>query len=400
MAPSKRTTRASPATTTTLTSILVTDAQLRTLIERGVAAVLADRDADRSKNGDDIHDLGTGRRRQAYTVCECTYTDFLKCQHMNFKGTKGVVRLTQWLENMEFVFYISNCHCDCRMFPEESDVVKKYVGGLPDMIHGSVKALKPKTMSDCLKLKNRNQENWARNGNAIVKAYVVGTNGTNPNSNVVMGIFLLNNRYASILFDTGADRSFISTAFSSLIDIIPTILDHGYDVELADDLKLASMGSAVLMSKKKDGSIGICALITGIGICSKQEHEKHIKLILEFLKKEQLYAKFSKCEFWIPRVQFLGHVIDSQGLAGYYRRFIKGFSKIAKPMTKLTQKEVKFDRSDKAETAFQLIKQKLCSAPILALLEGSEDFIIYCDASIKGLGAVLMQREKVIAYAS
>ncbi|GKE72492.1 putative reverse transcriptase domain-containing protein [Tanacetum coccineum] len=88
------------------------------------------------------------------------------------------------------------------------------------------------------------------------------------------------------------------------------------------------------------------------------------------------------------------------GLAGYYRRFIEGFSKIAKPMTKLTQKKIKFEWGDKQEAAFQLLKQKLCSAPILALPEGSEDFIAYCDASKKGLGAVLMQREKVISYAS
>ncbi|GKD42740.1 putative reverse transcriptase domain-containing protein [Tanacetum coccineum] len=88
------------------------------------------------------------------------------------------------------------------------------------------------------------------------------------------------------------------------------------------------------------------------------------------------------------------------GLAGYYRRFIEGFSKIAKPMTKLTQKKVKFVWGDKQEAAFQLLKPKLCSAPILALPEGSEDFIVYYDASIKGLGVVLMQREKVIAYAS
>ncbi|GJR02399.1 putative reverse transcriptase domain-containing protein [Tanacetum coccineum] len=155
---------------------------------------------------------------------------------------------------------------------------------------------------------------------------------------------------------------------------------------------------------------------------NKQEHEEHLKIILE------LYAKFSKCEFWIPKVQFLGHVIDNKGihvdpakiesvkdwaspktpteirqflgLAGYYRRFIEGFSKIAKPMTKLTQKKVKFEWGDKQEAAFQLLKQKLCSAPILALPEGSEDFIVYCDASKKGLGAVLMQREKVISYAS
>ncbi|GJR55512.1 putative reverse transcriptase domain-containing protein [Tanacetum coccineum] len=132
-------------------------------------------------------------------------------------------------------------------------------------------------------------------------------------------------------------------------------------------------------------------------------HEEHLKLILELLKKEELYAKFSKCEFWIPKVQFLGHVIDSEGihvdpakiesikdwtspkspteirqflgLAGYYRRFIEGFSKIAKPMTKLTQKKVKFDWGDKQEASFQLLKQKLCSALILALPKGSKDFI-------------------------
>ncbi|GKE67603.1 putative reverse transcriptase domain-containing protein [Tanacetum coccineum] len=88
--------------------------------------------------------------------------------------------------------------------------------------------------SDCLKLKNGNQGNRDGNGNAIAKAYAVGSAGTNPNSYVVTSTFLLNNRYASILFDIGADRIFVSTAFSSLIDIIPTTLDHGYDVKLAD----------------------------------------------------------------------------------------------------------------------------------------------------------------------
>ncbi|GKC61981.1 putative reverse transcriptase domain-containing protein [Tanacetum coccineum] len=88
------------------------------------------------------------------------------------------------------------------------------------------------------------------------------------------------------------------------------------------------------------------------------------------------------------------------GLAGYYWRFIEGFSKISMPMTKLTQKSVKFDWGEKEETAFQILKQKLCSALILALPEGSEKFMVYCDASYKGLGAVLMQKEKVIAYAS
>ncbi|GKF17249.1 putative reverse transcriptase domain-containing protein [Tanacetum coccineum] len=86
------------------------------------------------------------------------------------------------------------------------------------------------------------------------------------------------------------------------------------------------------------------------------------------------------------------------GLAGYYRRFIEGFSKIAKPMTKLTQTSVKFDWGEKEEAAFQLLKQKLCSAPILVLPEGSENIVVYCDASHKGFGAVLMQKDKVISY--
>ncbi|GJT80231.1 putative nucleotidyltransferase, ribonuclease H [Tanacetum coccineum] len=137
----------------------------------------------------------------------------------------------------------------------------------------------------------------------------------------------------------------------------------------------------------------------------KKEHEEHLKAILELLKKEELYAKFSKypakiesIEDWVsPKTptkirQFLG-------LAGYYQRFIKGFSKIAKLMTKLTQKKV-FEWGDKQEATFQMLENKLCSAPILALLQGAENFIIYCDTSHKGLGAVLMQNEKVIAYAS
>nr|GEZ63144.1 putative reverse transcriptase domain-containing protein [Tanacetum cinerariifolium] len=115
----------------------------------------------------------------------------------------------------------------------------------------------------------------------------------------------------------------------------------------------------------------------------EKEHEEFLKAILELFKKEELYAKSSKCEFWIPKVQFLGHVIGSQGLAGYYRRFIEGFSKVAKPMNKLTQKKVEFEWGDKQEAAFQLLKQKLCSARILALPEEREDFIVYCDASNK-----------------
>nr|GFB75572.1 reverse transcriptase domain-containing protein [Tanacetum cinerariifolium] len=138
---------------------------------------------------------------------------------------------------------------------------------------------------------------------------------------------------------------------------------------------------------------------------NEKKHEEHLKAILGLLKEDKFRgihvdpAKIESVKDWAsPKTpteirQFLG-------LDGYYQRFIEGFSKIAKSMTKLTQKAIKFDWGEKEENAFQLIKKKLCSAPILALPEGSEDFVVYCDASHKGLGAVLMQREKVIAYAS
>ncbi|GJT08991.1 reverse transcriptase domain-containing protein [Tanacetum coccineum] len=174
----------------------------------------------------------------------------------------------------------------------------------------------------------------------------------------------------------------------------------------------------------------VIVFIDDILIYSKtqEEHVEHLRLVLELLKKEKLYAKFSKCEFWLREVQFLGHVINGNGihvdpskieavknwkaprtptevrsflgLAGYYRRFIKNFSKIAKSLTILTQKSKTFDWGEEQELAFQTLKDKLCNAPVLALPDGPEDFVVYCDASGIGLGCVLMQRGKVIAYAS
>ncbi|GJY69987.1 putative reverse transcriptase domain-containing protein [Tanacetum coccineum] len=520
---------------------------------------------------------------------------------------------------------------------------------------------------DCPKLRNQNRGNQTRNKNGnktgnqtggnetTARAYAIGGGGTNPDSNVVTGTFLLNNCYASMLFDSGADRSFVSTTFSALLDVTPTTLDTSYAVELADgrisetnivlrgctlgllghpfdiDLMPVELGSfdviigmdwlakyhalivcdekvvripygnevliirgdscdggsklniisctktqkyiekgcqvylaqvtskkaedkseekrledvpivrefpevfpedlpglpptrqvefqidlvpgaapvarapyrlapaemqelsaqlqelsdkgfirpssspwgaPVLFVKKKDGSFRMCIdyrelnkltvknryplpriddlfdQLQGSRVYSKIDLRSgyhQLRVREEDISKTAFrtryghyegrivtpkFSKFLGClsEFWLSKVQFLGHVIDSEGihvdpakieaikdwaspktpteirqflgLAGYYRRFIEGFSKIARPMTKLTQKSVKFEWGEKAEAAFQLLKQKLCSAPILALPEGSENFVVYCDASHKGLGAVLMQREKVIAYAS
>ncbi|GJR25739.1 putative reverse transcriptase domain-containing protein [Tanacetum coccineum] len=627
----KRTTRSTPAVTTATTTT-ITDAQLKALIDQGVANGLTARDAERSQNCEDNHDSSTGVRRQAPPARECTYPDFMKCKPLYFKGTEGVIELTYTLtwwnshvktvgHDVAHVMTWTNLKKKMtnKMFPEESNKIEKYVGGLPNMNHGSVMASKPKTIQDaikfatelmdkkiytfverqsenkrkqddnqqqqqqnkrqntgrvyavgsgekkpikdlnlcskcnyhhdgqcapkchkcnrvghlarncrstanantannqrgtgagqkptcyecgaqghfkrvCPKLKNNNCGNQGGNGNAPAKVYAVGCAGTNPDSNVITGTFLLNNRYVSVLFDTGAYRSFVSTAFSSQIDITPSTLDHYYDVELANgriirlntiiqgcklnflnhpfniELMPVELGSfdviigmdwlakyqaIIKQPGKQDSFLNIisctktqkymlkgCPIFLAhvttkeiedksekkrledvpilrdfpkvfpedlpgyhqLRVCdedilkttfrtryghyefqvmpfgltnapaNKKEHEEHLKAILELLKKEELYAKFSKCEFWLP--------------------------KIAKSMTKLTHKGVKFNWGDKQEAAFQLIKQKLCSASIMALPRGSEDFIVYCDASIKGLGVILMQKEKVIAFAS
>ena len=161
---------------------------------------------------------------------------------------------------------------------------------------------------------------------------------------------------------------------------------------------------------------------------NREEHEQHLRLALQTLREYELYAKFSKCEFWLDNVTFLGHVISKDGLsvdpkkveavqnwprptsvteirsflglAGYYRRFIKDFSKLAAPLTKLTQKQVVFQWTDTCEHSFQRLKDCLTSAPVLALPSSGGGYVVYCDASRIGLGCVLMQHGKVIAYAS
>ncbi|GJS34017.1 putative reverse transcriptase domain-containing protein [Tanacetum coccineum] len=419
-----RTVRVAAATVTaTAAATPMTTAAIEQLVADRVSAALANHETLRNStngHGDGSHNSGTGTRGATRTPRECTYKDFLNCHPLNFKGTEGVVVLSQWFEKMESVFHISNCapenqvkfatctfignaltwwnshkkavtqdvayamdwkalkklmtvkYCPrgeikkleielwnlkvkgtdipsytlrfqelalmCgRMFPEESDEVEKYVSGLPDMIRGNVMQAEQKRKiesnagnnqgyqqqnkrqntrraytartgekreytgslplctkcnyhhkgpcaprcnkckrighlardcrssglnnnnnnrgnsiatqnavtcyecgvqghfkRDCPKLKNGNHGNQRGNDNAPAKVYVVGNAGTNPDSNIVTGTFLLNDRYASILFDTGADRSFVSTTFSSIFDITPTTLDHYYDVELAD----------------------------------------------------------------------------------------------------------------------------------------------------------------------
>jgi hypothetical protein len=158
------------------------------------------------------------------------------------------------------------------------------------------------------------------------------------------------------------------------------------------------------------------------------EHEEHLKIVLEKLGEKKLFAKFKKCEFWLEEVAFLGHVVSKDGLAvdlakvqavvewerptsvrkirsvlglaGYYRRFIEGFSSLSGPLTALTRKNVPFVWSDKCEASFQELKRRLVTAPVLTLPMESVGYVVYTDASKKGLRCVLMQQGWVVAYAS
>ena len=161
---------------------------------------------------------------------------------------------------------------------------------------------------------------------------------------------------------------------------------------------------------------------------TEEEHEQHLRMVLDKLREHQLYAKFSKCEFWLREVGFLGHVLTEEGLsvdpakieavtewqspsnvkevrsflglAGYYRKFVEGFSSIARPMTQLLKKDKKFEWTLKCEESFQELKKRLTTTPVLATPDIHKEFVIYCDVSRTGLGGVLMQEGRVVAYLS
>ncbi|GJZ52448.1 putative reverse transcriptase domain-containing protein [Tanacetum coccineum] len=340
----KRATRSTPSATTATTS--ATNAQLQAMIDQGVIAALAARDTNRSTNGKDSQNSRTGVRRNetvsndvAYAM---TWTELKKKMTEKYCPRTEIKKLEVelWDLKVKGTDVIGSNQCFqklallcVRMFPEESDKIERYVGGLLDMIHGKNKRKQDNNQQQQPQNKRQNTSRAYAAGNGEKKLYrgskplcpkslanVNTTNnqrgtrtghaGTNPDSNVMTGTFLLNNRYASILFNTGADRSFVSTAFRT-----------------------------------------------------RRNMNNILRQFWNMLKKEKLYAKFSKWEFWIP----------------------KELSSIG----------------EQAGSHFPVIKsRRLCSAPILALPKGSEDFVVYCDVSHKGLGAVLMQREKVISYAA
>ncbi|GJY55858.1 putative reverse transcriptase domain-containing protein [Tanacetum coccineum] len=280
-----------------------------------------------------------------------------------------------------------------KFIANETEKVDKYISGLPDNIYENVKSTRPKTLDETIKLVNdlmdqklrtyakrqsdnkRKAEDSSRNNHShqqqpfkrqnVAKVYNIGIGKKKP--------------YGGSLPKSTGNTNVANTWKSNGATPKENDLRSGYH-----QLRIQEQDIPKTAFRTRYGHYEFQVMPFGLtnAPADKKEHEEHLKAILELLKKEKLHAKFSKC------------------LAGYYRRFIKGFLKIAKSMTKLTQKGIKFGWGEKEENAFQLIKQKLCSAPILDLPEGSEEFMVYCDASYKGLGVVLMQREKVIAYAS
>nr|GEU30720.1 hypothetical protein [Tanacetum cinerariifolium] len=503
MAP-KRTTRVNPASTTNTTTTTMTDAQLKALIEQGVNAALAARDVHRNTNDDDSHVSQTGVRRTKRVTHKCTYSDFMKCQPLNFKGMEGVVVLTQWFEKIETAFCISNCfvknqikfstctllgsaltwwnyhimtvgpevayamtwadlkkkmtekYCPrelallcVRMFLEESNKSERYVGGLPDIIHGSVVASKPKKMQEAIEmateLMDKKNHTFAERGNAITpaKVYAMGCAGTNPDSNVVTSTFLLNNRYASILFDTGVDKTFVSTAFSSQFAITPTTLNYYYDVELADgriirlntilrgctlnflnqplniDLMPVELGSfdAII---GRDCDYGNDTRINIISCTKMQKYLlKGCHVFLAHLTTKKTQDKSEKKRLENAIISYCVHEEDilktafrtryglyefqvmQFGLRNTSTVFMDLINRVCKPYLDkfmivfiddiLIYSKNKKEHKEHLKAILELLKKDEF-APILALPEGSEDFVVYCDNSHK----TKAQKQKII----
>ncbi|GKE39673.1 putative reverse transcriptase domain-containing protein [Tanacetum coccineum] len=340
-----------------------------------------------------------------------------------------------------------------KMVPEEEDRVKKFIGGLP----GNVVTAEPKRLQDVVRIANnlidqklkgyavKNAENKRSNkyklhheGPCTVKCgkcNKVGHIARDCKNVVVVPATKrapLKNHYVSMLFESGADKSFVSTTFSTLLDITPDTLDVSYAVELADER--ISETNTVLRSctlgllghpfnidlipvelRSFDAIIGMDWLANHHAVIVCDEKVERIPYGDEVLivqgdrgsrreKSKLSIISCTKTHKYIERgcLIFLAQATQKETENESEEKRLEDVPTVRdfpEPITKLTQKNVKFYWSEKEEVAFQLLKQKLCSASILALPEGSENFVVYCDASRKGLGAVLMQRKKVKAYA-
>nr|GEV15852.1 putative reverse transcriptase domain-containing protein [Tanacetum cinerariifolium] len=346
MAP-KRTTRSTPATTTATTTTPMTSAQLKALIDQGVVDALAARNVDRMAKTTMTLEQTNLKKKITDKYCPRGEIKKLEVEMWNLK-----VKCTDVVSNNQrFQELALMC---ARMFPKESDKIDRYVSGLPDMIHGSIMASKPNTMQDAVE-------------------------------------------FATELMDkkicTFAECCVLPNATSA--------------TELAIwPVTVGVVQMPIPLTTK--GALGLKYMLKGchvflVRVTTKETEDKSKKkrlgdvpIIRDFPKvfPEDLSGlpQTRQVELQIDLIHGAAPVARTliNCLVGYYQRFIEGFLKIAKSMTKLTQKGVKFDWGEKVEAAFQLIKKTLCSAPILALHEGIEGFVVYCDDSHKRLGVVLM----------
>ncbi|GJR64308.1 reverse transcriptase domain-containing protein [Tanacetum coccineum] len=296
-----------------------------------------------------------------------------------------------------------------------------------------------------------NQCRKTTNNNAQGRAYMLRDRNAHQDPNIVTGMFLLNQHLARVLFDSGADKSFVSISLASMLNIPPITIDTFYNIEMADgnlvstntviqgatltllnqpfeiDLMPIKLGSfdvvigmdwlskyhARIICDEKVIHIPINGETLIIRVMEKKSDEKRLEdipVVREFpevfLENLPGLPPVRQVEFQIDLIPGATPVARApyrlapskmQELSNQLQELAdRDFSKIAKSLIELTQKNKKYIWGEDQETAFQLLKQKLCDAPILALPEGNDDFIVYCDASHQGLGAVLMQREKVM----
>ncbi|GJX76009.1 reverse transcriptase domain-containing protein, partial [Tanacetum coccineum] len=351
-----------------------------------------------------------------------------------------------------------------RMVPEEEDRIERYVGGLPDNIQGNVMSAEQRDSrmqfegpsgesriatcfkcgrqwhfkKDCPKLKNQNYGNKPVIPDARGKPYTIGGGDANPGSNVVTGTFFLNNHYAYVLFDSGADRSFMSTTFSTLLDVIPDTLDVSYVIDVADE-RIAETNTVL-----RGCTIRLLGHPFNIDLMPVEFGSFDVIIDMDWLANNHAMIV---CDEKIIRIPFGDKILIIQGDMSDKRKIstlkvfpglpparqvefqinlVPGAAPVARAPYRLAPLKMqelvrdedipktvfrtryddiliysrnKVEHEGHLKQILELLKKEEF-APFLALPKGSENFMVYYDASHKGLGAVLMQKEKVIAYAS
>ncbi|GJT86817.1 putative reverse transcriptase domain-containing protein [Tanacetum coccineum] len=423
--------RMPPKRTSTSAAPSMTQATIKKLVADSVSAALEAQTANMANIDNTNGNIGP---REALVARKCSYKEFMSCQPFNFKGTEGAVSLIRWFERTESVFSHSNCTEDWKvkfaagtlteealswwnsfaqhigieeaykitlielkklllkkflelatlcptMVPDSEKMMEVFIGGLPQSIERNnkrqeaVRAFAATLVENIRNCRNKgpatgsnqqpvsvichacggkghyaNQCQKTNNYNAQGRAYMLMDRNAHQNPNVVTSYHQLRVR------DEDIPKSAFRTRYGHYeFQVMPFGLTNAFAIfmDLMNRVCKPYLDKFVIV------------FIDDILIYShnNEEHANHLRIILELLKNEKLYAKFSKCDFWISIVQFLGHLFDNQGL-----------------------------HVDPTK-----IEAKLCEAPILALPEGNNDLVVYCNASLQGLGDVLMQREKFIA---